>query len=173
MFTIRPTTAADVPLLPAVERSAGKAFRQIPQLAWIADDDGQSEQRHLDLIQMGVSWVANDDSEPRPPLGFLNGQILDGNLHVWEMSVDMHHQGKGIGRALMTQAKQWATIQDLPAITLTTFRDVPWNDKFYASMGFTTLSSSDLTPALRRVLEHEVLEGLPHEQRCAMRLSLR
>lgn len=171
MFTVRPATAADVPLLPAVERSAGQAFKQIPDLAWIADDDGQSEQRHLELIKSGVSWVAVDD-ESDAPLGFLNGELLDGGLHIWEMSVDKAHQGKGIGRALMNQAKQWATSQSLPAITLTTFRDVPWNDKFYASMGFMTLSSDELTPALRRVLGDEVRDGLPEEKRCAMRLLL-
>ncbi|PNY27808.1 Uncharacterized protein TCAP_02266 [Tolypocladium capitatum] len=171
MFTIRPATAADVPLLPAVECSAGQIFKQIPDLAWIADGGGQSGQRHLELIQSGVSWVAVGD-EADAPLGFLNGQLLDGNMHVWEMSVDKDHQGKGIGRRLMGQARQWATSQGLPAITLTTFRDVPWNDEFYASMGFITLSSSELTLALRRVLGDEVRDGLPGEKRCAMRLLL-
>ena len=122
-------------------------------------------------MNSGVSWVAVD-SELDSPLGFLNGQLLDGNLHVWEMSVDKNHQGKGIGRALMNHARQWATSQDLGAITLTTFRDVPWNDRFYASMGFVGFSSSELTPALRRVLGDEVRDGLPGEQRCAMRLLL-
>ncbi|POR38516.1 Uncharacterized protein TPAR_01297 [Tolypocladium paradoxum] len=64
------------------------------------------------------------------------------------MSVDKDRQGKGIGRGLMNQARQWAAGQDLPAITLTTFRDVPWNDRFCASMGFSALSTSELTQAL-------------------------
>ncbi|KND90041.1 hypothetical protein TOPH_05351 [Tolypocladium ophioglossoides CBS 100239] len=172
MFTTRPATAADVPLLPAVERSAAEAFKRIPDLAWVADDDGQSEQRHLELIQGGVSWVAVNDASDAP-LGFLNGQLMGGNLHIWEMSVGKDHQGKGIGRGLMNHARRWATSQDLLAITLTTFRDVPWNDKFYASMGFTMLSSSELTPALKRVLGDAVRDGFPGEKRCAMRLLLR
>ncbi|POR38515.1 Uncharacterized protein TPAR_01296 [Tolypocladium paradoxum] len=53
MFTVRPATAADAPLLPQVERSAGQTFKQIPALAWLANDDGQSEQRHLELIHGG------------------------------------------------------------------------------------------------------------------------
>lgn len=174
MLTVRPATHADAPLLPAVERSAGQAFRQIQDLAWIADDSGQSVERHLTLIAQGVAWVAVDAglTPEEVPVGFLNGEILDGNLHIWEMSVDKDHQGKGIGRALMAQAKKWAVEQQLPFVTLTTFRNVPWNDKFYKSIGFVTLDDGEVTAALRKVLDDEVGDGLPAERRCAMRLSL-
>lgn len=167
MATIRPATAADAPLLPAIERSAGQAFAQIPSLAWIASDEPQSEQRHLDLIRRGVSWVAVDDGDA--PIGFLNGEVLDGNLHIWEMSVHEKHQAKGVGRALMAQAREWTERRGLLAMTLTTFRDVPWNERFYKSAGFVTLGVTDVTPALQEILEEEVKNGLPRDRRCAMR----
>ncbi|KAJ6445083.1 GCN5-related N-acetyltransferase (GNAT) domain-containingprotein [Purpureocillium lavendulum] len=167
MVTIRPATAADASLLPAVERSAGQAFTRIPSLAWIASDDPQSEQRHLDLIRRGVSWVAIDNHDA--PIGFLNGEVLDGNLHVWEMSVHADHQAKGIGRALMAEARHWAIQRELPAITLTTFRDVPWNERFYKSVGFATLQEAELTAALKGVLDEEIRHGLPGDRRCVMR----
>ncbi|KAG8406539.1 hypothetical protein J3459_018680 [Metarhizium acridum] len=174
MLTIRPATPADAPLLPAVEQSAGQAFRQIYDLAWVADDSGQSVKRHLTLIAQGVAWVAleTDLTHQEVLVGFLNGEILDGNLHIWEVSVDKDHQGKGIGRALMAQAKKWAAEQQLPFVTLTTFRNVPWNERFYKSIGFVTLDDGEVTAALRRVLDAEVRDGLPAERRCAMRLSL-
>lgn len=175
MFTIRPATPTDAPLLPAVEQSAGQTFRQIHDLAWIADDSNQPVERHLALIDRGVAWVAVDTltDHETAPVGFLNGEVLDGNLHVWEMSVHKDHQGKGIGRALMGQAKQWAIEQKIPFVTLTTFRNVPWNETFYQSMGFVTLEGDAVTDALREVLENEAKDGLPAEKRCAMRLSLR
>ncbi|HAJ3625680.1 TPA: GNAT family N-acetyltransferase, partial [Escherichia coli] len=34
---LRLTQESDIALLPAIERSAAQAFRQIPSLAWLAD----------------------------------------------------------------------------------------------------------------------------------------
>lgn len=170
MFTIRRATPTDAPLLPTIEQSAGQAFRQIPDLAWIADDSNQPVERHLALIAHGVSWVAVDPTDA--PIGFINGEVLNGNLHIWEMSVHAEHQGKGIGRALMAQARWWAVEQHVLGITLTTFRDVPWNERFYKTLGFVTLEGGQVTAGLRKVLDEEVRDGLPGERRCAMRLSL-
>lgn len=169
---IRKTTAADAPLLPAVERSAGQAFRAIPSLAWIADDEGQSAERHLELLQSGVSWVAVEEENEDMPLGFLNGSVVDGNLHIWEMSVSGDHQRKGIGRALMSTAKEHARQNGLLKLSLTTFRDVPWNQAFYESVGFVLVEGEDVTPALRKILDDEVKDGLPAERRCAMTCKL-
>lgn len=164
---IRATQPADVAILPSVERSAGAAFRQIPELAWIADDDVQSPERHLQLLAGGAAWVAVDDSDT--PIGFLNGERLDGALHIWELAVRAEQQGRGIGRALITHAKQWAVAQALTTVTLTTFRALPWNEPFYHSLGFVTLQPHELSEALRLILAHEIDAGLPGERRCAMR----
>ena len=48
MLTIRPAIETDADLLPEIERSSGELFRQIPALAWIADDGVQSVARHLE-----------------------------------------------------------------------------------------------------------------------------
>lgn len=170
MYTIRPATPADAPLLPAIEDSAGQVFRQIKDLAWIADDGVQSPKSHLDLMKRGVHWVAVDASGA--PIGFLNGEVMDGNLHIWEVSVNQDKQGKGVGRALMDHARQWAVLRGCPSVTLTTFRDVPWNEAFYQSLGYRTLKRTEVTPALLKVLRDEVKAGFPGERRCAMRLAL-
>jgi hypothetical protein len=47
----------------------------------------------------------------------------------------------------------WARYRGLPAVTLTTFRDVPWNGPFYAKLGFRELS--ELSPGLAAMREHE------------------
>lgn len=39
---IRPTTPNDVTALPAIERAAGKRFREDPELAWLADGEAIS-----------------------------------------------------------------------------------------------------------------------------------
>jgi GNAT superfamily N-acetyltransferase len=153
-----------------MERSAGEAFRQIPDLAWIADDTVQSEERHLQLIEGGTAWVAVGATGV--PVGFLCGELLDGNLHIWELAVASDYQRRGIGRRLLDRAKHWAAQRNIAELTLTTFRDIPWNEPFYRSQGFATLLPGELTQTLRDVLASEIDAGLPAERRCAMRYRL-
>ena len=68
----------------------------------------------------------------------------------------------------MQAAIDWARGRRLPAVTLTTFRSIPWNAPFYASMGFVELETP--TPHLAATLSKEVADGF--EDRCAMRLDL-
>ena len=168
MQTIRPAIECDADLLPEIERSSGETFRQIPALAWIADDDVQPADRYRELISRGASWVATVDGNV---IGFLSAERHGETLHIWQMSVHFEHQGKGVGRALIDAARQWAKVQGLSSITLTTFRDVPWNAPFYESCGF-GLVAPNSSPFLMNVLAEEKKAGLPMEGRCAMLLRL-
>lgn len=57
----------------------------------------------------------------------------------------------------------------LPALTLTTFPDVPWNAPYYARLGFRVLADGDVGPQLRRIRAHEAELGLDRWPRVAMR----
>ena len=168
--TVRLTRKEDVPLLPAIEHSAGQVFRAFPSLAWIADDTVQTAGEHLQFVQSGTSWVAVDIHDR--PLGFLTGQVFDQEFHICQVAVHRAQQGHGYGRALIESAIAWAKAQELAAITLTTFREVPWNAPFYTSLGFETLEQAQLCARLLETLRREVEHGLPEAQRCAMRLKL-
>lgn len=165
MQTIRHATKSDAIALPAIERSSGEAFRQIPELSWIADDTVTSQERHEALIKQGTAWVAYDSINVLT--GFLTAQVHHDALHIWQMSVHSHQQRKGIGRDLIRAAEHWARSKHLTALTLTTFRDVPWNAPFYASCGFEFVDPK-LNKMLLATLETERQAGLPTEQRCAM-----
>jgi len=167
MTLIRPAAAADAPFLPDIERSSGELFRQFPGLEWIADDGVQSEERHLELIADGVAYVAE-----RPDGGiaaFLNGEVTPEALHIWQVAVHRDRQGSGIGRRLIEAAETLAARRGIGALTLTTFRTVPWNEPYYRRLGFLTLDGEALGPWLEGVLEAEEKAGLPRRQRCAMR----
>lgn len=56
-----------------------------------------------------------------------------------------------------------------PAVTLTTFREVPWNAPFYTRLGFAMLDELTLPAGLAAKREQETRHGLPPESRCAMR----
>ncbi len=46
-FTLRPTRIDDVAALPAIERAAGQRFRDVPELAWLADNEVICVEDHL------------------------------------------------------------------------------------------------------------------------------
>jgi GNAT superfamily N-acetyltransferase len=89
--------------------------------------------------------------------------------HLQEMDVDPRHGRRGIGTALLRAACDWARGAGHGEVTLTTFRDVPWNMPFYAKAGFEELPAGDMCPALRAVVAAETRRGLDPGRRVAMR----
>lgn len=171
MPRIRPARDTDAPRLPDIERSAGLAFLRIPDLAWIACDTVQTVAEHRTFIRQGLCWVAVDAADA--PLGFLNAEKADTALHLWELAVRHDRQRQGIGTALVATARENARAWGLAAVTLTTFREVAWNEGFYQKLGFRTLAQNALGPRLETILAAEAARGLPRDRRCAMRLALR
>ena len=170
MMNIRPAKARDASLLPEIERSSGEIFRQWPGLEWIADDTVQSAERHRALIAEGLALVA--EVQGFGIAAFLNGEVTPDALHIWQIAVHRDRQRQGIGRQLIEAAGRFAADRGLDAVTLTTFREVPWNEPYYQRLGFVTLDGEDLGPRLRAVLNSEGQAGIPMAQRCAMRKLL-
>ncbi len=164
---IRPTTLSDVAALSAIERAAAGRFRDIPELAWLADGEVIPAEQHLDYAERGLSWLALANDQP---VGFVLSEAHPSSLFIVELSVDLDWQGKGIGRQLIACVADCARKRGLTALTLTTFRDVPWNAPFYARLGFEMITT--LTPELREKSEEETAHGFAYETRCAMRLPL-
>ena len=153
-----------------IERSAAQSFRKVRGLAWIADGPVLGEAVHLSRILRDMCWVVVDDGDS--PVGFLSAETAaERELHIREMSVASAFQGRGAGRALLKTTIEWAAAHDFAALTLTTFRDVPWNAPFYGRLGFEMLSASNLNVRLATLLRQEVEDGFAEGSRCAMRLS--
>ena len=168
-ITFRPTTQADAAALPAIERSAGQRFLDVPELAWIADDRIVSVEQHQEYAGKGMSWLALVDDRP---VGFLLGEAMESSLYIAEFSLHLAWQGKGIGRQLVDTVAQWAREQGFTSLTLTTFRHVDWNAPLYQHLGFEILEDDALPTALRQKREEETAHGIAFESRCAMRLML-
>lgn len=166
-ITVRPTRPGDVTALPAIERAAGQLFRDYPELAWLAEGEVISAEQHLDYAERGLSWLALANELP---VGFILAELHVSSLFIVELSVHLDWQGKGIGRRLIACVADQARKRGLASLTLTTFRDVPWNAPFYARLGFEMITT--LTPELREKREEETAHGLAYDARCAMRLPL-
>lgn len=166
-ITVRPTRPGDVTALPAIEHAAGQRFRDYPELAWLAEGEVISAEQHLDYAERGLSWLALANELP---VGFILAETHVLSLFIVELSVHLDWQGKGIGRRLIACVADQARKRGLASLTLTTFRDVPWNAPFYARLGFEMITT--LTPELREKREEETAHGLAYDARCAMRLPL-
>ncbi|MGH9227866.1 MAG: GNAT family N-acetyltransferase [Acidimicrobiales bacterium] len=166
---IRPPLADELPALRMIERLAGERFRDVG-LPEVADDEPPS----LDVLARyaggGRCWVAVD--EAGGPIGYVLVDSVDGNAHVEQLSVHPTHQGAGLGRALMERVSAWARETGMPAVTLTTFSDVPWNAPLYRHLGFRVLREDELGPGLRAVRDDETIHGLDPARRVCMRLEL-
>ncbi|MFF5078591.1 GNAT family N-acetyltransferase [Actinoplanes sp. NPDC000266] len=163
---IRAALLADLPPLRDIERAAGESFRAIGMAA-IADDEPPALEVLTHYQRAGRAWVAADG--PGPPIGYLLARLVDGDVHVEQVSVHPSRQGEGAGSALLDRAETYAVEAGAPALTLTTFAEVPWNAPYYRRRGFTVLGEAELGPGLRAVREHEAAIGLDRWPRVAMR----
>jgi GNAT superfamily N-acetyltransferase len=100
------------------------------------------------LRPAAVVLVAGD-----PPVGFASVHVVDAVAHLWQLAVHPSATRHGYGSALVAAVCNWAVSKRLDAVTLTTFRDVPWNAPFYARLGFRVLD--DLTPGLAAIRDEE------------------
>ena len=116
--------------------------------------------------QNGRLWVAaNADSVP---VGFALVIELGLFAHLEELDVLPEHGRKGLGSALLEAVCEWAFTRGFSAVTLSTFRDVPWNAPFYAQRGFSVVDSAEQPPELVRIVEMERRKGLRTDLRVIM-----
>jgi GNAT superfamily N-acetyltransferase len=159
---IRTARPNELPLLQSIELAAGVLFRDIG-MTDVASHPPPSLEVFEHFRQAGRLWVTADDQ----PTGFVLVKLVDGAAHIEQVSVHPDHQGRGLGRALIDHVDSWAAGEGLQALTLSTFRSVPWNGPYYARLGF--LELAELTPGLVEIRAEETAFGLDPAERIFMR----
>jgi len=168
-FTIRRARPADIPLLGPVERSAAQIFRSV-NLDFLTDGPTVDQTFLATMAQSNHLWVAV--SRMDEPIGFVGGENIDGNFHLVEISVAKPFQGQGIGRFLMGQMTEAVRREGYRTITLTTYRDLPWNGRWYARMGFSEIPVLEMGPEYWQIWQIEARHGFNMGTRCLMRKIL-
>ncbi|MEV0681456.1 GNAT family N-acetyltransferase [Actinosynnema sp. NPDC050436] len=154
---IRPARPDEFPLLQQIEDASGAPFREhgMPE---IADDDPMP----LDVLARLHVWVACDPD----PVGWVAAGEVDGYAHVEQVSVHPDRARRGIGARLLDHVQEWAAGRDLAGLTLTTFRDIPWNAPYYERLGFREIEPS---PGLAAIVAEEAERGLDPVSRVCLR----
>jgi len=163
---IRMVGTDDFGLLQDIEQAAGEAFRDVG-MPEIADDEPFSVEELAEYQRAGRAWAAVDAADQ--PVAYLIADLVDGCVHVEQVSVHPKFGRRGIGRALLDHVAAVAGAQGAPALTLTTFAEVPWNAPYYRRCGFRILGDGELTPGLRAIRDREAAHGLDRWPRVCMR----
>ena len=163
--------------LRAIEVAAGAPFAAAG-MEWVAAHEPPSIDELEGYRQAGLAWVVvpGDGGAAGGPAGYVIVDVLDeplvradgGALHVEQVSVDPAFAHRRLGRRLIDHVAAEAVARAVPSLTLTTFRDVPWNAPYYERCGFRVLPDAEMGPDLRRIRAEEIARGLDASPRVAM-----
>lgn len=178
---IRLAREDELPLVREVERASGEIFRDIG-LAEIADEEPLSLTELGHYQRAGRAWVTTEGGGAAGTegagaggklLAFLLAEPVDGNLHIAQVAVHPAAAGRRLGAALIEHLARLAVADSAPRLTLTTYRDVPWNAPYYRTLGFGEIPEPELGPRLRLIRDLERKAGLDRWPRVAMSRPLR
>lgn len=164
-FTIRNARGDEVERLGGIEDRASILFEDT-EIARFLTGEIYDPKGLAELIERGRGFVACREDDVA--VGFVILTTLGENAHIDELDVLPAFGRRGIGKALLEYVCGWARDSGFSAVTLSTFRDVPWNAPVYSRHGFRVLEASELTPEMLRLRSDEYSKGLPIEKRVIM-----
>ena len=147
MIGVRVADAADLAQLADVEAAADELFVPLGITDLPAPAPVEERARAWRVLVAG-----------RPVQGFAVLELLDGAVHLEQLSVHPASGRSGIGAALLAATVAAARDAGRDRVTLITYADVAWNGPFYARHGWRPLSV--LTPGLEALRRREVALGL-------------
>jgi GNAT superfamily N-acetyltransferase len=164
-YAITAARLEDIPRLAAIELAAARL------LAGQAPESVLNETTSLEVLEQaqraGHLWVGLADDLP---VAFAHAELIERDaVHLEEMDVHPDHGRRGLGTKLVLEVCRWAATNGYGAVTLTTFRDVPWNMPFSARLGFDVVAPEQLSEPLHAIVEDETRRGLDPSRRVVMR----
>lgn len=168
-YTIRSACVEELTLLAHIETSAASLFLDTPY-AFLVNAEPLSLDFVRQRFQAGQVWVVVDQHDV--VVGYAVTREVEDTLYLQQIDVDPEHGQRGLGYALVNTVCSWAKLQGYPVVTLSTFRDIPWNAPFYLKLGFRILDESELTIGFQQIRLQELEAGLPISERVIMHHEL-
>ena len=162
---IRLAELHEIAVLNDVDDDASELFGIVPEVAFVMNYAGRSEQELQAFVEARAAYVAE---EAGLVIGYALFGTVDDAAHLFQVSVRMRHQRRGVARRLIEAGCDWARMRGLLGMTLTTFRDIAWNGPAYARLGFEPLEEALASAELGAILAHEREIGLFRAPRIAM-----
>ena len=172
-YRVRLAGTEDVAGLQEIERQAASMF--VDYLAEVGlteeDLDRATSAEEFDSAQRaGRLWVA--ESRSREVVGFVLVIDFRPFAHLDELDVLPAHGRRGAGSLLLQSVCAWACESGYSAVTLSTFRDIPWNRSFYERRGFRVVEPSTLSERHVQLVDDERERGRRTDLRAVMAFPL-
>ncbi|WP_298301002.1 GNAT family N-acetyltransferase [uncultured Erythrobacter sp.] len=164
-FSIRLARAEDAEAYHEVEEDAAQLLAEEPSLAGIPVPPSREPDEYRAMIRQSHCLTAVSKDRV---VGFAASRRHRNEVHLHELSVATAFQRQRIGATLMNALKIDCKNSGIRAITLHTYRDIPWNAPFYERHGFVVVEDLETYPRLAAGHAAAVEFGLPAERRCAM-----
>lgn len=155
---IRPALPAEIETVRDIERASAQRFVGIMD-ALAADEPSSPETLAARIASDGL-LVAEIDGVVA---AFVMFRPVDHSLYIEQIDVLPAFAGRRIGAALLD-----AVAERTARLTLSTFRDIPWNAPWYRRLGFVDIDESKLTPDLREIRRQHIARGLDESARVFM-----
>lgn len=149
-ISVRRADESDFDQLPEIEVRSDSRFHDLEGFTQFTAHMDMSARDYRDLPQGSKVFVADRNGES---VGFAFTYILGPYLFLGQLSVLPEEQGNGAGSALLQIVCDEAQENDLHAVALITFKDVPWNGPFYAKRGFEIVDKHQIPAELISVVD--------------------
>ena len=141
-LSVRRAGTDDIPQLLGMQVAAATRFAR---LGLISTPDGMPEAIPVDAFQQAalrnLLFIAEYNHSG---VGFALCSIERPDLYLDQVSVTPAAERKGAGTTLLDAVSAEASRRGLWGVSLSTFRDVPWNAPFFAKRGFQEIPRAGL-----------------------------
>ena len=160
---LRDARPEDIETVRAIERASARRF--IGLMDDLAEDDPTPTPVLAARLAAGGLLTASID---HTLAAFVMFRPVEDSLYVEQIDVLPAFAGQRIGARLLDAVSDKARAQGLSTLTLSTFRDVPWNASWYRRLGFVDIAEDRLTPGLLDIRHEHLARGLDESQRVFM-----
>ncbi len=161
--TVRPALFSDIEAVRDIERASARRF--IGVMDAIAADEPSPASVLAQRIDADGLLVAEADGALAAFVMFR--PVADG-LYIEQIDVLPAFERRRIGAGLIEAAAERARARGSLRLTLSTFRDIPWNAPYYRRLGFADIAESKLTPDLLEIRREHLMRGLDESARVFM-----
>jgi len=162
--SLRNARPEEIEALRAIERASSQRF--IGLMDDLAADEPTSAEALAARIDAEGLLVATDADVP---IAFVMFRPVEDGLYIEQIDVLPDFAGQRLGARLLDAVSDQARVRGLKVLTLSTFRDIPWNAPWYRRLGFVDIAEADLTTGLLAIRKAHVARGLDESARTFMR----
>jgi predicted N-acetyltransferase YhbS len=163
MVVFRPARPQEIETIRALERASAQRF--VGVMDALAADAPSPASMLAARIEGGGLIVAVADAAIA---GFVMFRPVEARAYVEQLDVLPTFAGRRIGAALLDVVADRARTAGLEGLSLSTFRDVPWNAPHYRRLGFVDVADEALTPGMLAIRAEHLARGLDEAARVFM-----